>query len=168
MTEPVPRGQEKPGDVNTGPLRLTELTRAQSMRLLASVPLGRVVFTHRALPAIRPVNHIVEGDDIIIRSHPGAAVVSAAGQATGVVVAYEADDIDPGTRAGWSVIVTGGAGLIRDPASAARYAPLLRPWVAGDLSQLIRIHADIVTGYALGHDTAASRTLAPGSGELGP
>lgn len=132
------------------PRQLTGLTRAQSMHLLASVPLGRVVFTHHALPAIRPVNHIVDGDDIIIRSHPGAAIVSAADQAAGVIVAYEGDDISPATRTGWTVIVTGTARLVSDPADTARYAPVLRPWVAGDMSQLIRIHADIVTGYALG------------------
>lgn len=132
--------------------RLTELTRAQAMHLLASVPLGRIVFTHRALPAIRPVNHIVDGDDIIVRTHPGAAIVSAADQATGVVVAYEGDDISAVTRTGWTVIVTGTARLAHDPADTARYAPLLRPWVAGDMSQLIRIRADIVTGYALEAD----------------
>jgi hypothetical protein len=53
------------------PRRLTELTRAQAMRLLASVPLGRIVFTHHALPAIRPVNHVIDGDDIIIRIQGG-------------------------------------------------------------------------------------------------
>lgn len=131
------------------PRQLTELTRAQSMHLLGSVPLGRVVFTHHALPAIRPVNHIVDGDDIVIRSHPGAAIVSAADQAAGVIVAYEGDDISPSTRTGWTVIVTGTARLVGDPADTARYAPVLKPWVAGDMSQLIRIHADIVTGYAL-------------------
>lgn len=140
--------------METSPLQLTELTRARSMRLLAGVPFGRVVFTHRALPAIRPVNHIVDGEDIVIRSHPGAAIVSATGDAAGVIVAYEADAIDPATRTGWSVVVTGSAHLIRDPAEAVRYESMLRPWVEGDMNELIRIHADLVTGYSLGevHD----------------
>jgi hypothetical protein len=139
----------------TSPPRLIELTRAQSMRLLASVPFGRVVFTYHALPAIRPVNHIVDGEAIVIRSHPGSTIVSAAGGAAGVVVAYEADAIDPVTRAGWTVIVTGMAHPIRDPVMAASYVSAPQPWVAGDMSELIRIHADMVTGYRLGegHDT---------------
>ena len=33
-----------------------ELAREEALRLLATVPLGRVVFTDRALSAIRPVN----------------------------------------------------------------------------------------------------------------
>lgn len=133
--------------MDTSLRRLTELPRAESMRLLASVPLGRVVFTHQALPAIRPVNHLVDGGEIIIRSHPGAAVVSAAEHADGVVVAYEADAFDHATRTGWSVIVTGIARLIHDPGAVIGYERALRPWVAGDMSQLIRIHPEIVTGY---------------------
>jgi len=90
------------------PRLLTELTRGQSLRLLASIRFGRIVFTHRALPAIRPVNHVLDGEDIVIRTHPGAAIVADTGSASGVVVAYEADAIDPGTGLGWSVIVTVG------------------------------------------------------------
>ena len=75
--------------------RLTELSRAESMRLLGSVSLGRLVFTFRAMPAIRPVNHVLDNGDIVIRSHSGAAVVSAADAAGHIVVAYEADTIDP-------------------------------------------------------------------------
>ncbi|WP_370095729.1 hypothetical protein [Streptacidiphilus sp. MAP12-20] len=33
------------------------------------------MFTQHALPAIRPVNHIVDQGDIIIRSHNGADLV---------------------------------------------------------------------------------------------
>jgi hypothetical protein len=34
------------------------------MRLLETVSLGRVAFTARALPAIRPVSHLVDGDHV--------------------------------------------------------------------------------------------------------
>lgn len=47
------------------------------------------------MPAIRVVNHMLDGGDIIIRSHSGAAAVSAADSARGVVVAYEADTVSP-------------------------------------------------------------------------
>lgn len=135
--------------MDTSPRRLTELTRTQSMRLLASVQLGRIVFTYHALPAIRPVNHIIDGNDVIVRSHPGAAIVSAANRTAGVIVAYEADAIDPATHTGWSVVVTGTARLVHNSADASHYEQVLQPWVADDMSQLIRIHADIVTGYSL-------------------
>jgi hypothetical protein len=55
-----------------------ELTEEESWRLLDSVSLGRVVFTMAGIPAIRPVNHLIDGKTIVIRSHLGAAVVSHA------------------------------------------------------------------------------------------
>lgn len=124
-----------------------ELTREQSLRLLSGVHLGRVVFTDRALPAIRPVNHVLDDDQVIIRSHSGAAILSAAQHR--VVVAYEADTLDPQTRLGWSVVVTGIATQVRDPAEVARYQELLRPWVDRHMDQVIAISTDLVTGFAL-------------------
>lgn len=84
-------------DASPSPRLLTNSPAGNLLRLLASVRLGRIVFTHRGLPAIRPVNHVLDGKDIVIRTHPGAAIVAYTGPASGVVVAYEADAIDPGT-----------------------------------------------------------------------
>jgi hypothetical protein len=128
--------------------QLEALPREESIRLLGTVSLGRVVFTLFALPAIRPVNHIVEDDKIIIRTHLGAAIASAV-DGTGTVVAYEADMIDPDDHLGWSVIVVGRASLVTDPGEIARYQQALRPWVSGDLDQVIVITADMVDGFRL-------------------
>jgi hypothetical protein len=129
--------------------RLEELTPRQSMRLLGSVSLGRVVFTARALPAIRPVNHLVDGDYIVIRTDLSARIISELQSEAGSVVAYEADAIDPGERLGWSVIVVGVARRVTDVEQAAAYRRALRPWVAGVMDQVIAIHTDIVTGFRL-------------------
>jgi nitroimidazol reductase NimA-like FMN-containing flavoprotein (pyridoxamine 5'-phosphate oxidase superfamily) len=126
---------------------LRGLSREESLRLLGSVSLGRVVFTDRALPAIRPVNHVVDDGHVIIRSHTGAAILHAAER--GVVVAYEADTIDPDGRVGWSVVVTGVAKPVRDQAAVERYERLLRPWVDQPMDQVIAISSDIVTGFEL-------------------
>jgi hypothetical protein len=117
------------------------------LELLGSVSLGRVVFTDRALPAIRPVNHLVDDDRVIVRSHAGAAFLSAVER--GVVVAYEADAIDPEKHLGWSVVVTGVARLVREPAAVADYRRRLRPWVDRPMDQVIAISADLVTGFEL-------------------
>ncbi len=45
----------------------------------------------------------------------------------GVVVAYEADVIDPETHLAWSVVVTGYARPVTDPEELSRYRALLRP-----------------------------------------
>ena len=137
----------------TGVRRLEALPREESLRLLGSTSLGRVVFTHLALPAIRPVNHIVEGEKIIIRTHLGSAIVSAV-DGTGTVVAYEADMIDLGDHLGWSVIVVGKASRLTDPSEIARYQQVLQPWVSGAMDDVIVITTDMVDGFRLTGDRA--------------
>lgn len=129
--------------------RLEALPRAESLRLLGTVSLGRLVFTHLALPAIRPVNHAVAGEQVIIRAYLGTAISTAVRGQSGTVVAYEADLIDPDTHLGWSVIVVGRATRLTDQAEAARYRELLRPWVDGGADDLIAIQADMVDGFRL-------------------
>ncbi|WP_405725883.1 pyridoxamine 5'-phosphate oxidase family protein [Streptomyces sp. NBC_00028] len=128
-----------------------ELDGSEALRLLGGVSLGRVVFTRHALPQIRPVNHVVDGGDIVIRTHEGAALTSHTRQADGqgVVVAYEADVIDPDTHLGWSVVVTGYAHLVTDPRELARYRTMLRPWVDQTADYAVRIRPDLVTGVLL-------------------
>src|SRR5690242_6581982 len=127
---------------------LAELPKDESLRLLASVPFGRVVFTAQALPAVRPVNHMVDGSRIIIRTSLGSAL-STDVDGTGTVVAYEADEIDPATRQGWSVVVVGRAVPVTDGLLSARYRQELQPWVAGHRDEVIAISTDMVTGYRL-------------------
>lgn len=110
--------------------------------------MGRVVFTMNALPAIRPVNHLVDGQSIIIRSHLGAAITGHTSQ-DGAVVCYEADEIDPDRHTGWSVIATGLARLVRDPDLVHRYEQALEPWAAGAMDQVITITPQIITGIRL-------------------
>ncbi|GAA2575051.1 pyridoxamine 5'-phosphate oxidase family protein [Dactylosporangium fulvum] len=126
------------------------LSRERCLELLASVPVGRVVFTLRALPAIRPVNHLLDGETIIIRSSLGASLPSTATERGAVVVAYEADMIDVEARTGWTVVVTGTARLVLDQALQERYEQLLHPWVDEPMNCIIGIDCDLVTGYELG------------------
>ncbi|KOU58141.1 pyridoxamine 5'-phosphate oxidase [Streptomyces sp. MMG1533] len=133
------------------PRRRVELDSGEALRLLGSVSLGRIVFTRHALPTVRPVNHVLDGDDIVIRTHEGAALTSRTRQAgsPGVVVAYEADDIDPDTHLGWSVVVTGYAHLVTDARDLARCQGMLRPWVHQTMDHAVRIRPDLVTGFLL-------------------
>jgi pyridoxamine 5'-phosphate oxidase-like protein len=94
---------------------MSELAPAESMRLLGSVPLGRAVFTMNALPAVRPVTHIVEEGAVVFRPQGDGFMGAVAHAAGDVVVAYQADSIDAATRLGWSVVITEIAGLITDP-----------------------------------------------------
>ncbi|MEV0220395.1 pyridoxamine 5'-phosphate oxidase family protein [Streptomyces sp. NPDC050704] len=133
------------------PRQSVELDSAEALKLLGSVSLGRVVFTRHALPTVRPVNHVLDDGDIIIRTHEGTALTAHTRHAggEGVVVAYEADTIDPDTHLGWSVVATGYAQLVTDADEVARYRQLLRPWMTRAMDYAVRIRPDLVTGIRL-------------------
>lgn len=128
---------------------LQELSRHEALRLLAGVAMGRVVFTQQALPAIRPVNHILDQGEVIIRTSLGSSVADTVVRRPDTVVAYEADMIDPETRQGWSVVVTGIARLVDNAQDRTRYEALLRPWVQNQADGVLRIRPDLVTGFRL-------------------
>lgn len=126
------------------PGQLHALDGAECLRLLRTVPIGRVVFTESALPAIQPVNFTLDGADVIIRTSGGGKLAAAV---SGSVVAFEADEIDTATRSGWSVVVLGHACLVRDIDELVALAgPHSRPWVAGRSDHVIRIKGERITG----------------------
>ncbi len=129
--------------------RMEELNRSASLQLLGTVPVGRVVFTHHALPAIRPVNFLVDyqTESVIVRATMGAAITAAAAGPHGVVVAFEADALDPARQLGWSVIVVGTARPVTDTVAAERHRKLLEPWIAGATDEVIAISTDMVHGF---------------------
>jgi nitroimidazol reductase NimA-like FMN-containing flavoprotein (pyridoxamine 5'-phosphate oxidase superfamily) len=133
----------------TRPRQAVDLTEDECLALLRETSVGRIVFTRHAMPAIRPVNHLVDGRAIIIRTHLGAAIVSHTADANGVVVCYEADDLDPVRHTGWSVIVTGLARIVTDPAAIERYSSQLEPWIAGEMDYVLSIDPRFVSGIRL-------------------
>lgn len=121
----------------------TRLDRAESFRLLASVPVGRLIFTSNALPAVRPVNFALVDELIVLRT---AAAIMAR-KVNDMIVAFEADHLDPATFSGWSVTVTGRSALVTDPSVIARYEGLpLGPRAPGIRDQFVAITTDLVEG----------------------
>jgi uncharacterized protein len=115
------------------------------LRLLASVPVGRVGFYADGELVVLPVNHVVDGQDVIFRTARGAKLSAAEGQN---LVAFEADDYDQQTRSGWSVLVNGRADVVYEEAEIHRLNRLgLHPWVtAVERPFWIRIRPASVTG----------------------
>lgn len=140
------------------------LARDEVLGLLAGVPSGRIVFTRNALPAVRPVNHIVDDGLIVVCTGGGDALAlhtRSAGRG-GAVVVYEAGAFDSDTCLGWSAVVTGYAELVTDSECAAFYQALLAPG-GGELEgQAVRIRPDLITGFRVG----AARD--PGSSGVDP
>lgn len=126
-----------------------QLGRAESLRLLRSVPYGRVVFTAGALPAVRLASHLADGEQIVICADLGTAI-NPGPDGTSPVVAYEADLVDATQRSGWSVVVVGRAALVTDQTVAARYRESLGPaWAGEQASQVVTITAELVSGYLM-------------------
>ena len=98
--------------------RLEALSPAECMELLGRSNLGRVAFTERALPAIRPVNYALVGHQIVLQTDPHGLGRRLDGQ----VVAFEVDEIDKAAGTGWSVVVTGTARMLRSPGDLMRQA----------------------------------------------
>ncbi|MEU5272422.1 pyridoxamine 5'-phosphate oxidase family protein [Streptomyces hygroscopicus] len=121
------------------------LDRQECLRRLAKVPVGRVVYTRQALPAVLPVNFSLDADSsVLLRTSAGSGLVHAI---DGVVVAFEADDFDAAARSGWSVVVTGRAAVVTDPAELERLSPVgPRSWVVTRDDVLVRVESEMVTG----------------------
>jgi len=143
------------------PRQTVELGWDESIDLLASVPFGRVVFTRRALPAIRPVNHAVLDGLIVIRTlltaRLGGIVEGEDEREDATVVAYEADRLDADSRLGWSVVVTGVARRVSDPELLARSANLVSPWIDIAADVTIAIEPHLVNGIRLIDPAGLSR-----------
>jgi nitroimidazol reductase NimA-like FMN-containing flavoprotein (pyridoxamine 5'-phosphate oxidase superfamily) len=127
--------------------RVLELVdRDRCLELLASRPVGRLVFTHRALPQVMPVNFCLD-DGVVFRLVSGSTAAQACRDA---VVAFHVDDIDAERRLGWSVTVVGRADIVSDPAERARLAALpLESWLGDSRDHFVRIRLDQLTGRAL-------------------
>ena len=124
------------------------LSREQCLALVASVPVGRVVYTDQALPAVMPMNFVLDGDEVVIHTASDSTLAAAVRNA---VVAFQADDFDPDATTGWSITITGHARLVEDTEEVARLTRLsLRPWFPAVNGQFIRIPARYVAGHRLG------------------
>ncbi|MDT0466440.1 pyridoxamine 5'-phosphate oxidase family protein [Streptomyces gibsoniae] len=121
------------------------LDRQECLRLLAKVPVGRVVYTRQALPAVLPVNFSLDTDSSVLLRTPASSDLVRA--IDGAVVAFEADDFDAVARSGWSVVVTGRATVVTDPAEHERLSRTgPRSWVVTGEGVFVRIESEMVTG----------------------
>jgi nitroimidazol reductase NimA-like FMN-containing flavoprotein (pyridoxamine 5'-phosphate oxidase superfamily) len=126
---------------------LKELSRDKCLQLMASVPVGRVIYTRRAMPAVELVNFAFDHGDIVIRTDRSGKLAAAARDA---VVAFEADCLDAAQHVGWSVTAIGPSREVTDPKEIGRLQKMdLSSWAPGTREHFIRISPDIMTGRHL-------------------
>ena len=130
---------------------LEVLDRAECVRLLQSVAVGRIVFTDQALPAVQPVNFAVVDDGVVFRSSRGSKLSAAARNA---IVAFEADQFDDGLRNGWSVAIVGHASEVLDLNELRSVDELaLRTWSDTSADHVIKIPIERIAGRRLGQES---------------
>ena len=123
---------------------LEQLSRDECLRLLGQVPLGRIVYTRQALPAVELVNFALDDGDIIIRTDGGGKLAAAT---RGAVVAFEADNVDVTGQAGWSVTIVGYSRAVTDGEEIRRLEQVdLVTWAPGERDHFIRISPTFVNG----------------------
>jgi hypothetical protein len=118
------------------------LDAGECLRLLGSVPVGRLVFTQGGLPVVRLVNFLVDTDTIVFASDERDWLPAAH---RGDVVAFEADDVDPSQQLGWTVTSIGHLSVV--PADEAAELERTAPSWAGLRGRpLIRLGVESLSG----------------------
>ena len=123
---------------------LEQLPRDECLRLMGSVPVGRIAYTRQALPAVEMVNFALVGGDIVIRTSAGGKLAAAT---RGAVVAFETDSVDLAEHTGWSVTIVGHARAVTDGAEIRRLERAAPPsWDTQESDHFVRISPAMVNG----------------------
>ncbi len=128
-------------DAETG---IEVIDRQECLELLGTTAVGRIAVVDAGHPMIFPVNYGLDGDLIVVRTAPGTKLDAAL---QGGPVAFEIDATDSATRTGWSVIVTGWARAVTEPAALERLGRIgLRSWTEHRKDHWIAVHPERVSG----------------------
>jgi nitroimidazol reductase NimA-like FMN-containing flavoprotein (pyridoxamine 5'-phosphate oxidase superfamily) len=125
---------------------IEELERERCLELLRDEVVGRLAVVVGGRPDIMPVNYLLDGEGVVIRTAEGTKLTAASGSP----VAFEVDAVDKDGRTGWSVVIHGIAHEIRTLGRDELTERLLDlpvdPWAGGDKPFLIRIAPLSITG----------------------
>ncbi len=114
------------------------LPLARVGRLAWTDPDGRIM--------VVPVNFGVDAHSVVIRTGDTSLLDAArAGKRCG----FQAEDLEPGLRSGWTVLVDGLLTVADDEATAERLGLLVDPWLRKPRPNVLVLTATEVTGRAL-------------------
>jgi uncharacterized protein len=120
------------------------LSRSECLSLMDRGAIGRVVFTESALPAVQPVNYVLDGEEVLFRTRNGSKLAAASRH---TVVGFQVDEFDVTTKVGWSVLGIGEAYEIVAPQRLAEIADIMPPpWVSDHVDHTICIPLQRLTG----------------------
>ena len=129
---------------------LRRMSDAESMELLASGGLGRLVYNGPYGPTALPVVYKIDAGSIVLGTWD--PVLFDEDLRTGIAqaeyqVAVEVDQIDVEARDGWFVLVRGAAHHLDTEAERAPFIDAgLEPWVEGVPAHFIRVNPTTIWG----------------------
>jgi hypothetical protein len=126
------------------------LDEDECLRLLSTVPVGRVGVCAGALPAIMPVNFELLGRSIVFRTGDGTKFDAAVRRQ---VVAFQADHYDERSQTGWSVLAIGPAEDLTDSIDLITTDNTPRPWAGGERHHYVTVNADFLSGRRINNHT---------------
>jgi len=129
---------------------LEVIDQDECMKLLVAQPVGRLGYCIRGVPHIEPVNFVVDEGDVVVNFARGTKLAAAARDA---LFTLEVDNIDPQTRTGWSVTVTGPAGWVESEEQKARLGKVVQPWAPGAKPYFMLIKPERVSGRRIVRST---------------
>ncbi|BEP14095.1 pyridoxamine 5'-phosphate oxidase family protein [Acidothermaceae bacterium B102] len=125
-----------------GPEGGPRLSRLECLSLLGRASVGRVAFSHRAMPAIVPVTFAMVRDHLVVAADDRALLAYAR---DGAVVALQTDQDDHLADAVWSVTCVGRAHRLALDDADRRLAGVT-PLPGTTERQFLRIDADLLDG----------------------
>lgn len=132
-------------DSDIHPGRLGELSEAECWTLLHRSGLGRLATAADSRADIFPVNYLVHGETLLMRTAPGTKL-DQLGDAPSV--AFETDGHD--AERYWSVVVRGHAKHLSDQARIIQSGALeLVSWVPTDKHEFVQITPTSVVGRSV-------------------
>ncbi|HEY2506634.1 MAG TPA: pyridoxamine 5'-phosphate oxidase family protein [Streptosporangiaceae bacterium] len=127
---------------------LAELTVSECREHIASGGVGRFLFVDAARgPVAIPVNYQMLRDDVVFRTSSHGSVAAAVRQPH---VSFDVDHLDDALAEGWSVLVSGRAEIITDPAELTEARSLgIEPWAGGQRDTYVKITPTTISGRAI-------------------
>lgn len=128
---------------------ISDLKQQECYELLTTTTVGRVGFLLDDRVQIFPVNYVVAGDDLLLRTSSDGILRDLAGE--DARVAFEIDYHDDLGGTGWSVLMHGALALVPDdeaPAVVGRVSP----WAGNDRALPLRLRIETIFGRRVRRD----------------
>ncbi|WP_226533468.1 pyridoxamine 5'-phosphate oxidase family protein [Microbacterium paraoxydans] len=125
------------------------LDEQQSSELLRTTTIGRIGFVHDDRVQILPVNYVVSGRDLLLRTAPDGLLAELTREPADV--SFEVDYHDPLGSTAWSVLLHGSLSRVPEEKAAGAGARVT-PWAGSDRDLPLAFHIEHITGRVVRRD----------------